>query len=487
MPIPDLPDFQEILSRIRLSPEGASDQDACVQIRFLPAVYENGPVIQEPTIWLHYPTGTKLTFERLLERINKELSAARHPTAAVLEGVRVHDRFAIFMLALTALKPTHRGDVISRLNSILGWVCDTDVTLYHILAAQFPAQYRFEIPPFIIGPLRARKLEYNCEKAVSDFYARYHEGLANAWAIEREPKKTRVLDIPQIRGAIFGSSMDAVILQQWEFQAWASIVDGYFSLHNTVLFEQFLDELVSAQSVLLAAGSPFFDTRSLYMLSGVVKTHRVAVFLNLGAGKGGFVAPSGTGPLMIDFARIHERVPGLLKELKNSYGFERFDESPLHRSIKLFADFVARGRRHEIDSRPNEALLHYVIALELIFGERQAIQRSVSERVALVTFRENGRSFAQQRDWIDTIYDVRSRYVHESTETDDELQLNQLRSLCEQVFRCLMRLQADNSQRLSRGKETLAMWLHDLDYLAKGMIAGKLPTETQLADVFIAK
>lgn len=485
MPIPDLPDFQEVLSRIRLSPVQASDQNASVQIPFLPAVDESGPVGQEASLWIHYPTGTKVTFERLLERVNNELNVARHPTTAVLEGVKVHDRFALFVLALAALTPSRRGDIISRLNKILESVCNADVTLYHILAVQIPEQYKFEIPPFTIGPLRAQKLGYNCEKAGSDFYARYRDSLANSWAIEREPRKTRVLDIPQIREAIFGSSIDGFVSQRWEFQAWRSIVNGYFPLHNALLFDQFLAELLSAQSILLAAGSPFFDTRSLYMLSGVIKTHRVAVFLNLGADKGGFVAPGGTGPLFIDLARIHERIPGLLKELRQSYGFERFDESPLHRSIKLFADFVARGRRHEIDSRPNEALLHYVIALELIFGERQAIQKSVSERVALITFRENGRSFAQQRDWIDAIYDVRSRYVHDGTELTDEFQLNQLRSLCEQVFRCLMRLQAGNSQGSSRGKEALTMWLHELDYLAKGMIAGKQPTETQFTEAFI--
>jgi hypothetical protein len=291
---------------------------------------------------------------------------------------------------------------------------------------------------------------------------------------------------PPLRELIFGSSLDRFTRQEWELQAWESIVVGYFSLQNTVLFEQFQNELISAQSSLLALGAPFFDTRSLYMLSGLIKTHRVAVFLNLGTDKGGFVAPGGMGPLSIDFAGAHERVPALLAELKKSYGFERFDESPLHRSIKLFADFVARGRRHEIDSRPNEALLHYVIALELVFGERQAIQKNVSERVAPITFRENARSFEQQRDWIDRIYEVRSRYVHDGAEITDELQLDQLRSLCEQVFRCLMRLQAGHSQRSSRGKEALTMWLHELDYLAKGVIAGKQPTETQFTETFIA-
>jgi hypothetical protein len=109
----------------------------------------------------------------------------------------------------------------------------------------------------------------------------------------------------------------------------------------------------------------------------------------------------------------------------------------------------------------------------------------IRHRQVLITFRENSRSFAQQRDWIDAIYDVRSRYVHDGTELTDEVQLDQLRGLCEQVFRCLMRLQAKHSQRSSRAKEALTMWLHELDYLAKGMIAGKQPTEAQFVGAFI--
>jgi hypothetical protein len=38
MPIPDLPDFHEILSGVRLSPTKASDQEASVPIRFALAV-----------------------------------------------------------------------------------------------------------------------------------------------------------------------------------------------------------------------------------------------------------------------------------------------------------------------------------------------------------------------------------------------------------------------------------------------------------------
>ncbi|MBV8477042.1 MAG: hypothetical protein JO249_12225 [Acidobacteria bacterium] len=61
-----------------------------------------------------------------------------------------------------------------------------------------------------------------------------------------------------------------------------------------------------------------------------------------------------------------------------------------------------------------------MIALELIFDDRQAIQRTVCERVALITYRENGRSFKQQQNWINEIHDVRSKCVHEGEVVGDE-------------------------------------------------------------------
>src|SRR5262245_18654073 len=91
---------------------------------------------------------------------------------------------------------------------------------------------------------------------------------------------------------------------------------------------------------------------------------------DVGASRFGFVAPTGHGPLAMDLANAHERIPAALLELKDKYDFEQFDGSPLHGSIKLFASFVARARRHQINDRTDEALLHFVIALELIFGER---------------------------------------------------------------------------------------------------------------------
>jgi hypothetical protein len=232
------------------------------------------------------------------------------------------------------------------------------------------------------------------------------------------------------------------------------LTNGYFSVQNQVLFDEFWAELISAQDALLALGGPFFDPQTVR--SAIFQKQQIAIFLNIGATKQGYVAPAGIGFIQhIDLANTHERVPGLLKELKEQYSFEQFDASPLHTSIKLFASFVARARRHQINSLSNEALLHFIIALELIFGVREAIQRSVSERVAVLTFRDAGRSFDEQRNWINKIYDLRSRYVHEGTKLTRDAPLEEVYALCQEVFRCLLRLQAAHSKPSQKGKETL--------------------------------
>jgi hypothetical protein len=109
----------------------------------------------------------------------------------------------------------------------------------------------------------------------------------------------------------------------------------------------------------------------------------------------------------------------------------------------------------------------------------------VSERVAIITFRGTGRSFEQQRSWIDQIYELRSGYVHAGTRMTDQKPLDELNMLCQQVFRCLMRLQA-SCPTSERREATMARWLTLLDYLAKGMIAGKPPDTDELNEAFIA-
>jgi hypothetical protein len=59
-------------------------------------------------------------------------------------------------------------------------------------------------------------------------------------------------------------------------------------------------------------------------------------------------------------------------------------------------------------------------------------------------------------------------------------------TLCEQVFHCLLRLQAAHPDAAQREKQTLSRWLSLLDFLSKGIIAGQKIDEHQFKEAFIA-
>ena len=99
--------------------------------------------------------------------------------------------------------PAHQGSAVARLNTVLASVCDADATLYFIISSAFPDVYQFGIPPFRLGRLRSDKIKYRSNKAGSDFYERYRDELRDAWAVEREPKTVRVLDLMSFRYRIF--------------------------------------------------------------------------------------------------------------------------------------------------------------------------------------------------------------------------------------------------------------------------------------------
>jgi hypothetical protein len=87
----------------------------------------------------------------------------------------------------------------------------------------FPDFYQFEIPPFRLGPLRSEKLRYRSNKAGSDYYERYRDAFRDAWAVEREPKTVRVLDLMSFRHRIFDSPPFIPPREPWKHQAWPNV------------------------------------------------------------------------------------------------------------------------------------------------------------------------------------------------------------------------------------------------------------------------
>jgi hypothetical protein len=64
----------------------------------------------------------------------------------------------------------------------------------------------------------------------------------------------------------------------------------------------------------------------------------------------------------------------------------------------------------------NDAALHFVIALDYVFGTEGRLSDSVAERVAVVTHRPMRLQFEEQVARVKAIYNSRSKDVHRGEE-----------------------------------------------------------------------
>jgi hypothetical protein len=464
MAIPQAPPFEELLSSIRLVESMPMKGDSR-RLPAVPARDETGRIMSDRPLWLTYNGEAALGFDSLVTKVAKELASRGHPAT---------EELALFTLALAFLVPAPTSKAVDRLNRLLGRTKRADVSLYLWFPFRLPGQFAMAIPPFYIGPTRTDKLKYQCERAGSDYYARYASLLKQTSSIERSPKNVTILDIEYAQTRLFDDAFN--IDAQGLLPRVAAVLDGYFGFLNGVLFEDFLPEFIASQDVTVSLGAPFVDPESML---GIVGFQQVAIFMNFG--KHGFVAPRGPGIIQVDLANAHVRVPQALQELEGRFGYHGTENAPFYQTLKLYCSFVARAKRHLIAGRLDEALLHAVIAMELVFADRATPLRSFVERVAVLTHESFGRTFLDQRTWIDGIYDTRSRYVHAGHSNVQESQLEDLFELCKLLTRRMLRAAAASGDK----PDALAAWLAELDYLAKAYLASKTPSASDLAAAYL--
>jgi hypothetical protein len=159
--------------------------------------------------------------------------------------------------------------------------------------------------------------------------------------------------------------------------------------------------------------------------------------------------------------------PQLLLEcrrwLKEIVGFVDFDSSrPLDRTVMTFCTMLRRAHDHRVNGRSDEAGLHFVIALDLVFGIEGRSTESVADSAAVITHRPLGRRFEEQVRRIKKLYDARSKYVHEGRPfpAEDIIEAEQVAS---QALWAL--LAVSGAQKLSSTEE----WLRKVNYVAAAL------------------
>ena len=155
--------------------------------------------------------------------------------------------------------------------------------------------------------------------------------------------------------------------------------------------------------------------------------------------------------------------------LKKEYDFTNFEANEIHQTFKTFVKFIAKGYRYLDEDKMEDGFLHFIIALDLVFGDKQESTKSVGNRCAILTM-ENTSQFADQKKKITELYDARSRYVHAGLPVKTEL-VDEVKDICKKITSCFLRL---NLYWKSLDKElTVDLWKKKLDYAVAALEANE--------------
>lgn len=145
--------------------------------------------------------------------------------------------------------------------------------------------------------------------------------------------------------------------------------------------------------------------------------------------------------------------------------------------LNVFAEFVQNGHSHHQDHRRAEAFIHFVIALEILLGagSDKQLTKSISSRGGIIWACDQGIPFAAGKDFILSLYDARSKYVHTGKDIDYSMIENGA-EVCRAHTEVLLRLR--NQQHACEKNYITSKWLKEIDFLVSAQIAGlTLPDE----------
>jgi hypothetical protein len=450
MSLPDNAEFRALLSSLSIvAPSEGADYGS---VEAIPAGYalDGSRKIFEEARRIWFKSSGQMQWESLVKRIQAEL---------IYRGHKSKELVVYALLCVYCLDPEKSGNPVESLNWILDKVVSMNLTQFYILPGQTPAEFhRFTFGEFTIGTLNADRLESRSRKAGSDYYLRDYKHLFGRLTVERNSAPGKMLDWRPIK--------DSISRYQYSKSDWSRFVEAYYWSLSNEYWDEFWEVFFTSQSILIAAGAPVIRPRLFQMIRGAVP---VSIFLSE---EWGHVSPGFVDHLTIDLLGVDKKFPATAERLKREYGFEGFASNDLHRTLQAYASFVARAELHLAEANLDEAFLHYVIALDLVFGGEQSIAQTVSERVAMIVYRPIGMSFRDAVSAISKAYGVRSKYVHEGRPVKGEM-IDQIKVICREVLHCLLRVQRSNDMGIDQ-------WLSNLDYFVASVEANRAIANEEL-------
>lgn len=346
---------------------------------------------------------------------------------------------------------------------------NTTVDFFFILEKSMPTQ---SYPPFsfgsyTVGKVDVRKIRKLCIAAKSDYHEHYESTLSGRDSIYRKFTNINLINWYPLQK----KKLIEFRLIPSKMHLFEELREQYFSNQHRLLLEKFFDEMFDQQEILFSLGNAYFDDRPLQHMKNI---NCLAVFENVnGDGTLGYVSSYRLLHRKHNLNEISERINMTSELLKSQYNLMETSAIPINSTIKTYGAFLAKAKRFFLDRHPDEAFLHFAIALDLVFGEINKSTDSISLRVAALTHYFTDISFQEQVKLIKNLYDARSKYVHEGKKVKNE-QLEHIDEICSIVLRCMLTLQKDEK---NRSELNIKNWLRNLDLIAATLNTGKSPSD----------
>jgi hypothetical protein len=362
-------------------------------------------------------------------------------------------------------------DPVSMLEEIFSHIQNVSLCQYFLIPAKIAVDFKgFKFGEFTFGELDERKLAYRCERATSDYFKRYQNQLKNKISIEREFQTVPIIVWQSLVGThqLASSFSEALLI--------------YFEKLSDLMFQDFWISFSEQQSLQVSLGIPYINVEKLMRQ---LSAEKVTIFSNIDAFSRsiGYVVPMAQALDYISFPYLlGDEIKKKELELLSKYKFIEFTSSEIHKTMQSFSKFIAKAYIHLHEGRINEAFLHFVIALDLLFGDKGENTQTVSKRAAVLTYLTFDVSFEEQKKILLKIYDLRSRYVHSGINVEPSF-LKSLMGICRIILEALFDLQAQQPERF----EIFTKWLKKLDYVIISYDAEVLISKEELKGIGIYK
>lgn len=449
MAIPNSPEFEDFLSSTRVvlnRPTG-------------PSVAFSTTHGREP-LYLEYPAA-RLSLQAVLRAICRELR---------LHGSVTDPDVAVAVLGILSETRPPATPAVAHANYCLSRVHTAQVHQHLVLPIPCPPGYEIEVGDVRLRAFDPSRLLYWADRGRSQFPVDLL-GFSGHTALERKCIGVCLLNWDSL--ADCGSR--AVATRGSDF--FLGLLDAYYAAAFRHLMKEIPDRVRGALLVLEAGALVHLDVTPMFAFPGAryvglfhwqhEEKQRTWAVLSWVASVTLGLIPSSV-------------VSASRRWVRDDLGFRGLDPArALDRTIEAVCRVLQRAHDHRLRHRGDEAALHFVIALDLLFGDQGRSTETIADRTALLVHQPLGATLEEAVRRVKRLYDARSKYVHEGCPIPPDVAAEAERMATE-VLWCLLAVSGAGAP------SNTAEWLRKVDYTLAALRDGRSVSDADLRAVGVS-